>query len=1713
MDCNFEMNGVALNDNEVRELQSQALSELDMERRAMITQKYLDSNTLVKRLQEAGAINLKKWNGKLRVPRGRFASDLVEKQALHKLNRANKRIKNEYGINTDVFNLVPTQNGYNIEISDGAIAQANENLRKAMEDPFSEDLIEAKMNQLLFLRNDLNGYDSYDMREKKRNEAKVDSLAEKTNNLIEHRKSMASLARNQLTIINSKIKNAKSTDPNYEQLLRIRADLDERLNGTEPTPGQEGKKGLMDEIAELEKTRNRTTALTFLGRDIDRIGKLLADNTPASLTEARLILSVYDAYRNSLNTKSSTNPIFTIAEMDVIKEGTAEQKKGIQGIYSYVEQLANTVEKLNYRTNLKKQEERMIEKVVMRDKKLQQLYKDKDSLNFEKLFKQTMKDATWWDTTMMDGVVGTFADLGPVPQLQKNMLNNLMNHYVSMHTKWTEKLNDLQPAVEEELKQLGYGLGVFKMGGVSYRLFRQQDGNGRFTTKLVNRAAHKFQTIQTRQNDSYYRTLRNPNNTFKQKKAALNTRNEWRKKNTFLVDPRKMQVIKDKFPEFAEYFVEDSNFEDEMKLHLDSTKGYDETIAEVVSQVEEFVAERDRIIKDLLADTGKNSIDELDVDDKHAYEQFEARNNPFLAAQSYMLAQEHKFNNTKAMASMDKYNTFIPRRYKTANNLSKNSLNEYVYLNTGEETGYYDEFYKTIEENDALYKFYNHVTEILDTCSKMLPPDKQNELMNRSFLGIRQTLLEIALDPDTSMMTTLSKGANHLMDKWKGLWKTNVEPQEQGGVFNPFTGELHSEVKTRFITTNKKTINDRFKLNGNLFITHLSPSAKNMLRDKEGNLRVQRTSVIPLNMISAEGLKMLSTWLGVDNNIDDIMGKLELKERDGYVPIGRIIDSAVTSQVAADETFNLPKMLKLYSLGATTYAAMNEAKPTLEIIKNYYKEIPKAQTTNTGLQKIFTRRTSTGNNTTSDLKEGSREKANAMAEKWHEKNVLGKVHPSVYGVLSKTKTSHLTHEEKQLYKQAQDIIETQLALPESQRDTKMIEDMMEFQQALGERYAASEAVNRLFDLTRFVGLGINVAGGVYNYLAGKIANMVNASNELYFSEKSLARAERVVLQSHLSLSRRLKTPTARKTALLMSRFRVFQDATDEVYKSSMNTAVKLPSFANVYFIQQRVEFVNQSPVLLAMLMDKEITGKNGEKSNVWDAMNNDGVLKEEFRTPENIATWEVADSQDFDDFKGRVDGAIKNIHGDYTSMGSPMKADSQLFRAAMMFKRWQIRYAHTRYATEYQDSELGIRFKGRYRSLDAGSGMAVGYAMMTAFSGGFLGVPALIGILGGGLAGEIIHNTYGDPSEKGIFDGNVLGTLRDTGTHLIQIYTKALLNPLNIATGGYLGQSRAMKYLNTVSRKNDSLDNKNLQALMTSTSLVLSNLILRMLFRYIKNLLDDDDEESRQNIALKGLINTAGNNMQEIALFMSPVDLWSSVTSVAAFRMGTNLIKLVQQMADYDEKYSTGVYAGKSKMGKLIERTLVPSLFRQDFGFNYATRKINDTYGSEKFLLPQRDKLDKEITQVRVNFKQQLEQQMYEDVTKEEKDFMINKVMEANPKISKKGAARQVEKRLKEIFHEEAANLALRTNPVPICPTLNGFEKAYTDAVHEELLELHPDIDTESKEYERLFNARMKEIIMESVEANKERIKNGTVWDDVSNLYDLNSVGVVIENW
>src|SRR5690606_19827079 len=115
---------------------------------------------------------------------------------------------------------------------------------------------------------------------------------------------------------------------------------------------------------------------------------------------------------------------------------------------------------------------------------------------------------------------------------------------------------------------------------------------------------------------------------------------------------------------------------------------------------------------------------------------------------------------------------------------------------------------------------------------------------------------------------------------------------------------------------------------------------------------------------------------------------------------------------------------------------------------------------------------------------------------------------------------------------------------------------------------------------------------------------------------------------------------------------VLQDASNILQKASAKGALNNASRLNPYYTTKKPEQYNQIPVMVAVLKNTKIIGKDKTESNVWDEITINTktdtiVLNDNFATPANIKSWVDKNGEDYYDFKSVIRDVIKNVHGDY----------------------------------------------------------------------------------------------------------------------------------------------------------------------------------------------------------------------------------------------------------------------------------------------------------------------------------------------------------------------------------------------------------------------------------------------------------------------------------
>lgn len=397
----------------------------------------------------------------------------------------------------------------------------------------------------------------------------------------------------------------------------------------------------------------------------------------------------------------------------------------------------------------------------------------------------------------------------------------------------------------------------------------------------------------------------------------------------------------------------------------------------------------------------------------------------------------------------------------------------------------------------------------------------------------------------------------------------------------------------------------------------------------------------------------------------------------------------IISQIASEQSFDLPTILKLYSLAATNYKYMGKVEFAMTIANEMNRQAKQTQLNSYNQDKVsdFSRLLRDNN--------GSVEWVEDFIK--HHFNIGTRVKEGV----SKKKT-YTKKEQRQLDEIDSEILNLQDRLAEgkiTQEDfTIKYEDLASQRNRIGGYFKASGVGDKVLKFYQLLGMGWNGFAGFINVGVGQIGNYIEASGGQRFTVDELNKAETLVMNSILkgTTMEIINTPTAQKIRALMEKYQVLKETANDIYdhrRWSKFMGNKRAKYLMPYTMQSMTEYVNQAPVMISMLLHTKVKDANGNEISLWDAYDNEGKLKEgiEFNDSEE-------NRNDFLTQKSKIDSAIVWIHGNYDPDRKVMYKNRILGRALMMFRGWLPMAVTSRFGKEFKDHQGGIIRKGRWIS-------------------------------------------------------------------------------------------------------------------------------------------------------------------------------------------------------------------------------------------------------------------------------------------------------------------------------------------------------------------------------------------------------------------------------
>lgn len=1091
---------------------------------------------------------------------------------------------------------------------------------------------------------------------------------------------------------------------------------------------------------------------------------------------------------------------------------------------------------------------------------------------------QTQKDLDKFSKYILsaDTSFGTKDLLG---QLIVNVLKEKKASTKVEANQFIQAISNIEDKVKQELSKLGFGITYFSklpllgkhISEVSYDLFYQKTSKGNKTGRLIGKFAHKwFHDVSRflRKSIQEFDTAI-ANGDIAKANQVLAEKYNWLNDRVDFVELGKLpEVINNpNFSMFSQYFnqAESAQYSADLKAKIGEYE-YKKLVQQQVTFLEQYIYNLTVDLNELMQDHQVSSPAQLPMDIVHQYNISAKRKNPFEFINSHNSGQQGRVDymigqTGNQYQSLINYNTYIPKQQIQSYNAITNQVNTI-------DSGYYDANFSTIENNPTLLEFWETISEATEWMNNNLN-DANTPLSHNSLLRMEKSFTDVLLSKNTGILNKAIFLKKSTASFLKGLFTKpirNISESDKVALTNVQT--LQGPVENRFNTilmALSNALGTKVVSGTNIDLNTLTPKAIDI---------IEKVTELPINTLKAQ--------------YGDTFNAGVLRE-------------ALTNQVMEEQTFNLPVMLRAYLDATGTYKAQKEALPMVNILKDLYEDI-KAETPQTN--KVIAKAQNaiakyTGRKRASNL-QNRRVNAEQRMNYWIDKAVKNRGEDNMsdlqyyWGKLGKT----YTPEEKLFLQQAKEYL-TQLednlvtaedaitnfnpntatptskSLSELEEDRDVIKNEIEHIKHIientGHYYALSAAYDTIASkLVIFKGLAWGIKAQIMNRLQGIHSALIHDTGR-YWTQGNIFPAMAFVNRKGI---RRLPgmhsyKQEVRKAKLLIEMLGILQDATNELDRAKNNSGLRgWTKKANPFYLTEYVEWHNQTPMVLAMLMDQYIESPtlkdeagnpikvpvfNSEKREIklqgggiytmeygfpaYNVEKGKLVLKSDFASEENKNTWMNFSTKQGTEVYNRIDTTLAHLNGDYRKDAAIYAKKGAFGRSMLTFKSWVGMNYYVRFAKNTTNLNLGLKdFDGAYTGALKGG--------KTSVAGGMgVGTIAALGaiVTGGGvfLGGAIALGTIGYGAWKASQYKKATG---EDAKAMIQlaagaqaILKKGIGVPVNLVSGKQLIKAHSFKELDITPE-----ERQNLHMIINE----ITNIAIGMLiFVMYKSFFGDDEEK------------------------------------------------------------------------------------------------------------------------------------------------------------------------------------------------------------------------------------------------------------------------------
>lgn len=1324
------------------------------------------------------------------------------------------------------------------------------------------------------------------------------------------------------------------TDNKKKLLKRVEKTIDrlyteKRIDNTKGIAGKISrlttlKESLEKDIDDFTKASNKLGKVKeFFDKDISLIKELL--QTP-NLENLFLAKDIFRFIQTSANINDINNTLFKDEPGKTYGEEVNNLISELNSQIVFIEKQINDALDVQFTEMLEEYKDN-----------LEKLYPGKDLEQIKELLLQNLQDISKVESMFftVDNNLSSEADI--LGQLLRVEYTRVNEREKAKSQKLIQSIDGLLPGVEAELKKLGYVIKT-SVGNINnYNWLYQVDEEGNQQPELIGKFSRLWGKFVYSLNKTYNQDIfeaRQAKDWAEVEKLLTNKYNDLNDKVEFVDFSLLHDVFSEGYTSFEKKGTESeaAAYKAEIVSKIGQEE-YQDLVERQKNFLDAFEEEKKLLIDSKLKQEGVTSVNDLPDNIKDNLNITLERLNPesfikaFNEGNKNMIAYTVGTQNNEKPSYL-KYNTYIPK----------------VLTNLGNQNNFYDSRFSNLEKNETLYNFWKVARESVKTVNENLIDSNLSQAKN-SILFMKRNFRESLTDKN---YLDIVKAGFKKMINIKQFIKEQISNRD---IDRTHTGEIQLPNN---LTNFQTMVSNHFKLTmvrvANILERQVKPSTTISWKGLNPDIKAQMLEVLGVSEV--EFLNRV--------NFDKDMNFR-------FAEVRQFSQDAVFEQ----QTFNLPSMLKAQLELSAEHKSRSIAKNRVDVLLQKSKQV---------LNRRF--RTGTDENTENAIWGKERQYAQKRNEYFFKRVVLNDSKDMPWGNISK-KLKELSstndgkilgnhfyknynNEEKKIYytyTKRIEIIGQQLeksGLSEAE-EKSLINERLELESSLrilGKDYLGSAIFNAAFNkLGILVNMGFSIPVAINNYANGHM--MLFSRDGEFWTKGNVNLAWHYVTQNKL----RFINPGYKESWKMMGAFikqlNIIQDGTNELQRAEDNVSFLQKGILHPMYGTELVEWYNQVPGILSMAMDVEVAPGvplfNGKTFPAHHLVNGVFTLKDEYRTPENIAHYEQINSDKMLEWKQLVNDMIRSLNGDYSKTGVTRIKGGVVGKQVMQFKTWLPEYISSRLAFKQKDIVTGEEKTGfllsaliNPRTTIAASGLTVGTLAAGAMSGPsvLFMLPMLVPVLGVGIALNLIRRN------KIKFDVSEIINIRSQLAYIAKAGTLGVAEtPVNLI-GGLVGKKTLIDLDNSFKGKLSPQESRDLMLLAKHMQFSIGILLLRLIIQKMIGFNDDDEpqgkvgssqrarwakqqQEKAENEETYNLLeNFLTSRFQELNLANDPVSLASTMGSKGGLENNTTKIsKAFYNTANAllfpeDDIITQGKRAGQSKAGNEWRKLALPSPIR-----------------------------------------------------------------------------------------------------------------------------------------------------------------------------------------